>query len=67
MAGVRARSKSTAASIGDEDLTRLRMTLGRLGRVLRQQTDEDLSYAPPPLLFTAAAHGVFAVCGATQT
>jgi len=52
MAGVRARSKSTAASIGDEDLTRLRMTLGRLGRVLRQQTDEDLSYALTSLLFT---------------
>ena len=52
MAGARARNRSTAASIGDEDLTRLRMTLGRLGRVLRQQTDEDLSYALTSLLFT---------------
>ncbi len=28
------------------------MTLGRLGRVLRQQTDDDLSYALTSLLFT---------------
>ena len=37
--------------IDDEDLTRLRMTLGRLGRVLRQQTDDGLSYALVSLLF----------------
>ncbi|MFT4289138.1 MarR family winged helix-turn-helix transcriptional regulator [Nocardioides sp.] len=34
-----------------EDLTRLRMTLGRLGRVLRQQNDDGLSYALISLLF----------------
>jgi DNA-binding MarR family transcriptional regulator len=34
-----------------EDLIRLRMTLGRLGRVLRQQTDDELSYALVSLLF----------------
>jgi DNA-binding MarR family transcriptional regulator len=33
-------------------LTRLRMTLGRLGRLLRQQNTEDLSYALMSLLFT---------------
>jgi DNA-binding MarR family transcriptional regulator len=37
--------------IAHEDLTRLRMTLGRLGRVLRQQTDDGLSYALISLLF----------------
>jgi DNA-binding MarR family transcriptional regulator len=34
-----------------EELTRLRMTLGRLGRVLRQQNDDGLSYALISLLF----------------
>ncbi|MER7282714.1 MarR family transcriptional regulator [Dactylosporangium sp. NPDC000244] len=38
-------------AIRREDLTRLRMTLGRLGRVLRQQNDEGLSYALISLLF----------------
>lgn len=38
-------------AIRREDLTRLRMTLGRLGRVLRQQTDDGLSYALISLLF----------------
>jgi DNA-binding MarR family transcriptional regulator len=33
------------------DLTRLRMVLGRLGRILRQQTDDDLSYPQISLLF----------------
>src|ERR1700753_1669591 len=50
----------TAASQHNEDtpplsdfhLTRLRMTLGRLGRLLRQQNTEDLSYALMSLLFT---------------
>ncbi|MEU7812203.1 MarR family transcriptional regulator [Pseudonocardia sp. NPDC049154] len=37
--------------ISDVDITRLRMTLGRLGRVLRQQNDEGLSYALISLLF----------------
>jgi DNA-binding MarR family transcriptional regulator len=37
-----------------EDLTRLRMTLGRLGRVLRQQNDDGLSYALVSLLFAIA-------------
>jgi len=44
--GRRARER-----IGHDDLTRLRMTLGRLGRVLRQQNDEGLSYALVSLLF----------------
>lgn len=51
MAVATAKRKS-AGPMSDEDLTHLRMTLGRLGRVLRQQTDEDLSYALTSLLFT---------------
>jgi len=47
-----ARTKRLSAPIASQDLTKLRMTLGRLGRVLRQQTDEDLSYALTSLLFT---------------
>jgi DNA-binding MarR family transcriptional regulator len=35
-----------------QELTSLRMTLGRLGRLLRQQNPEDLSYALMSLLFT---------------
>ena len=49
-----------AARLGDNTphlvsqylLTRLRMTLGRLGRLLRQQNTDDLSYALMSLLFT---------------
>jgi DNA-binding MarR family transcriptional regulator len=37
--------------ISQEDLTSLRMTLGRLGRMLRQQNTEELSYALTSLLF----------------
>jgi DNA-binding MarR family transcriptional regulator len=44
-------SASGRAQMSHEDLTRLRMTLGRLGRVLRQQTDDGLSYALVSLLF----------------
>jgi DNA-binding MarR family transcriptional regulator len=51
MAVATAKRKS-AEPMSDEDLTHLRMALGRLGRVLRQQTDEDLSYALTSLLFT---------------
>jgi DNA-binding MarR family transcriptional regulator len=40
------------ARIQDDDLARLRMTLGRLGRVLRQQTDDGLSYPLISLLFS---------------
>jgi DNA-binding MarR family transcriptional regulator len=36
------------------ELTRLRMTLGRLGRLLRQQNDEGLSYALISLLLNIA-------------
>jgi DNA-binding MarR family transcriptional regulator len=39
------------AAVKREDVTRLRMTLGRLGRVLRQQSDDGLSYALISLLF----------------
>lgn len=42
------------APIAREDLTRLRMALGRLGRVLRQQTDDGLSYALISLLLNIA-------------
>src|SRR4029450_2474273 len=45
-------SKHTAVS--QEELTRLRMTLGRLGRVLRQQNDDGLSYALISLIFSIA-------------
>ncbi|GIH27677.1 hypothetical protein Aph01nite_59870 [Acrocarpospora phusangensis] len=50
---------TTAASPGDvrishEELTRLRMALGRLGRVLRQQNDDGLSYALISLLLNVA-------------
>jgi DNA-binding MarR family transcriptional regulator len=37
--------------ISREELIKLRMTLGRLGRVLRQQNDDGLSYALISLLF----------------
>lgn len=47
-----ARSQAPAAVLSREQLTRLRMTLGRLGRVLRQQTDDGLSYALISLLLT---------------
>ncbi|MSW81145.1 MAG: MarR family transcriptional regulator [Actinobacteria bacterium] len=46
------RRKKLSAPIPHPELTKLRMTLGRLGRVLRQQTDEELSYALTSLLFT---------------
>jgi DNA-binding MarR family transcriptional regulator len=39
------------ARIPDDDLARLRMALGRLGRVLRQQADDGLSYPLISLLF----------------
>jgi hypothetical protein len=38
--------------VSQDHLTRLRMTLGRVGRLLRQQNTEDLSYALMSLLFT---------------
>lgn len=40
--------------VSRENLTRLRMTLGRLGRVLRQQNDKDLGYALISLLLNIA-------------
>lgn len=36
----------------DDDLTRLRMALGRIGRVLRQQTDDGLTYPLMSLLLS---------------
>ena len=42
------------APISHEELTRLRMAIGRLGRVLRQQNDEGLSYALISVLFNVA-------------
>lgn len=47
----RASADSSDQQMSHEDLIRLRMTLGRLGRVLRQQTDDELSYALVSLLF----------------
>lgn len=44
-------SPSTSRTISRKELKRLRMVLGRLGRVLRQQTDDDLPYALISLLF----------------
>jgi DNA-binding MarR family transcriptional regulator len=46
-----AASTGTRRSLTRKELTRLRMALGRLGRVLRQQTDDDLPYALVSLLF----------------
>ncbi len=46
-----ARPQDADARIQDDDLARLRMALGRLGRVLRQQTDDSLSYPLISLLF----------------
>jgi DNA-binding MarR family transcriptional regulator len=45
-------SPGTGRTVSRKELTRLRMVLGRLGRVLRQQTDDDLPYALISLLFT---------------
>jgi DNA-binding MarR family transcriptional regulator len=44
-------SRTNRHTVKRAELTRLRMTLGRLGRVLRQQNDEGLSYALISLLF----------------
>jgi len=38
--------------VSRDDLQRLRMALGRVSRVLRQQSDDELSYALTSLLFT---------------
>jgi DNA-binding MarR family transcriptional regulator len=46
-----AMPEDTESRIQDDDLARLRMALGRLGRVLRQQTDDSLSYPLISLLF----------------
>ncbi|BCB82819.1 MarR family winged helix-turn-helix transcriptional regulator [Phytohabitans suffuscus] len=46
-----AGGRRNSRRIRHEDLVRLRMTLGRLGRVLRQQNDDGLSYALISLMF----------------
>jgi DNA-binding MarR family transcriptional regulator len=51
MSTTAARKRNNGPAVKREDLTRLRMTLGRLGRVLRQQSDDGLSYALISLLF----------------
>lgn len=43
--------------ISDSELIRLRMTLGRVGRLLRQQTDDVLSYTLASLLLNIARSG----------
>lgn len=50
-AATAAKAKKAGHGVKREELTRLRMTLGRLGRVLRQQNDDGLSYALISLLF----------------
>jgi DNA-binding MarR family transcriptional regulator len=47
-------SPAAGRTLSRKELTRLRMVLGRLGRVLRQQTDDDLPYALISLLFNIA-------------
>jgi DNA-binding MarR family transcriptional regulator len=51
MSATTARARKSGHGVKREELTRLRMTLGRLGRVLRQQNDDGLSYALISLLF----------------
>jgi DNA-binding MarR family transcriptional regulator len=51
-AAVRPVDEDPPLTVSQYQLTRLRMTLGRLGRLLRQQNTEDLSYALMSLLFT---------------
>jgi DNA-binding MarR family transcriptional regulator len=46
-----AEATPLALDISQGDLVRLRMALGRLGRMLRQQSDDDLPYALIALLF----------------
>ncbi len=49
-----ARNRSGARKrprVDDRDLARLRMVLGRLGRVIRQQSDDDLTHTQISLLF----------------
>jgi DNA-binding MarR family transcriptional regulator len=47
----RAEPEPESIDISQTDLVRLRMALGRLGRMLRQQNDEELPYALIALLF----------------
>jgi DNA-binding MarR family transcriptional regulator len=51
-AGDRLAADDLRPLVSQYHLTRLRMTLGRLGRLLRQQNTDDLSYALMSLLFT---------------
>jgi DNA-binding MarR family transcriptional regulator len=46
-----------AQSITIADLTRLRMVLGRVGRILRQQTDDGLLYPQISLMFSISRNG----------
>lgn len=48
------RGGSAASTISRYDLTQLRITLGRLGRVLRQHNFDELSFALISLLFSIA-------------
>lgn len=53
--GASARRRATRKlDVSQRDLTALRMTLGRLGRLLRQQSADDLTYALMSLLLTIA-------------
>jgi DNA-binding MarR family transcriptional regulator len=44
-------TESFVAHVSQAELIRLRMALGRLGRLLRQQNSEDLSYSLVSLIF----------------
>lgn len=48
------RPAEMTSPIDISDLTRLRMVLGRVGRILRQQADDDLPYPQISLLFNIA-------------
>lgn len=50
----RSRTSPGASLVSRDDLQRLRMALGRVSRVLRQQPDDKLSYTLTSLLFTIA-------------
>ncbi|MTD12408.1 MarR family transcriptional regulator [Nakamurella sp. YIM 132087] len=47
----KAPEDESTSGLTQSDLVRLRMVLGRLGRMLRQQNDEDLPYALIALIF----------------
>ncbi len=51
LAAEASQARRTRTRVDAADLVRLRMVLGRLGRVIRQQSDDDLSHSQISLLF----------------